>query len=622
MTLVSVCDRVEIYTSISFYSTVQSTVSPCSPLLRVWSVRDTPAPSRARACCPTSAQACLPTALNLAHTCCVLTHAMDRLLLGRHKAQAAVWPLPPVDETLHPISHRLSTHFSLLPEIGTARAYTLGARERIQLQLRRWRQHPTFGIIENKLLAHSLIRSIVSAHTSWQVRQAPILYGAFATKALGVWPKYERAELIRALQGRHDFVLKSATNGGGADVLIMTQDRWQREGWRQSNVTAYAERFLAGRQYSEWGQRYEHRAVLLQANVLQETSKLPTPSIMSPSTRSLAFEVKVNVAFGQLGSARLLLMPKAEAAHLALSFCDAGKVICSSLRCSGGGGRDLCDSYCRRAVRMLSNVAPSLEELARNLTAVLAADWFRLDVFVMEDGVGGKVDLIVNELSYPSHFEQNASVCCSFERLTNVYSRKAYELADGGDILRGLMSLAGLDSSLHRRAFLQRPDFLTLQHASEEVYDSQLWQWSPKNAKKFEHRSTIVHRVSEKNSKLNSTSKSRAAAWVPRDWPTPVLRPSGCVDGVADPIRSFDECKAAAGHNSIGARGIHSGRNFSTKFQFGCSKCGPDCSSKDVNILFFNAYEALGEPHVLNPKHQSVCRSSHARVSSLMKAKH
>ena len=142
------------------------------------------------------------------------------------------WPsFPPAPPS------RVSPAFSLLPEMRQHK-YELSAPLRVQLQLRRWRRDPIFGIIENKLLQATLLSSIANA------RQARVVYGAFATKAMGTWPIWSRTSLERALEGMRHFVLKSATNGGGADVLIMTEERWHREGWRVENVSRYAGRWM------------------------------------------------------------------------------------------------------------------------------------------------------------------------------------------------------------------------------------------------------------------------------------------------------------------------------------------------------------------------------------------
>ena len=102
---------------------------------------------------------------------------------------------------------------------------------------------------------------------------------------------------------------------------------------------------------------------------------------------------------------------------------------------------------------------------------------------------GGKVSLVVNEVSYPSHLERNASVCCSFARLIDVYASRSYRLVSGDGVLAEAMADAGLVGP-HAAAFLTAADFETMQHAQDDVYDSQLWQWNPANPHKYEHRST------------------------------------------------------------------------------------------------------------------------------------
>ena len=555
--------------------------------------------------------------------------ALGRSAAGHRLSYSAAWPLAGHEEgaggdgagaaDAATPALALSTDFSLLPEIRKIYRYELSARERIQLQLRRWRRHPIFGIVENKLLCGSMLASLIAERGIPKVRQAPIIYGAFATKRLGRWPRYERDALEGALRGRRDFVLKSATNGGGADVLIMTAARWEREGWRLSNVSDYAERFLRNRWFSEWGQQYEHRAVVVQENVAAAAASVRTSG--RTAAPGLTFEIKANVAFGRLGTARLFVLPKADSVHLELSFCEAGRLTCSGTRCVGGAR--VCADYCRRAVSMLSSVAPSLESLVHHLTSTLAADWLRIDTFVTErDGEGGLVDLVINEISYPSHLERNASVCCSFERLLSVYRRRAFRLVNGSDVQTRAMELAGL-SEAHAAAFLTEPDYFTLQHARDSVYDSQLWQWNPTNPHKYEHRSNagraaLSARASARGGAMkgganrtvagkggsSSSPKSRGRAW-----PAPILWPSGCAAGVADHIRTYDECRAAAGAAEINATGIHhrtTGMN--KRFQSGCSRCGDGCSSRDVGRLFFNAFSDEGSPS-LNPKHTSVCRS-------------
>ena len=115
------------------------------------------------------------------------------------------------------------------------------------------------------------------------------------------------------------------------------------------------------------------------------TSKLSIP----PLPGKLSFELKANVAFGQLGLAGLFILPKAESVHLDISFCGPGRISCTGRRCVGGRG--VCAAYCKRAVGMLQVIAQPLANLARELSSALAADWIRLDIFVSEPhGAGSR----------------------------------------------------------------------------------------------------------------------------------------------------------------------------------------------------------------------------------------
>ena len=383
--------------------------------------------------------------------------------------------------------------FSLLPEVREA-GYRLTPRARIELMMRRWRREPLFGVIENKLLSHTLLASL-------HVPRVTIVYGAFATKSLGRWPKYDREYLEDAIAGlgpssSRAFVLKSATNGGGADVLLMTPERWRSEGWSMRNVTAYAEKFLRTRWYSEWGQRYEHRGVVVQ-------------STFGEAGSGTTIELKVHVAFGQLGSGRVYLMPKDDSMHLEISFCEMGRVACSGLRCVGG--KDACVAQCEKSLSMLTKVALPLNRLVRAASSLLGADWLRIDVFVSQ-GANGSMSWVVNEITYPSHIERNASSCCSFARLLRVYRDERWLGMNATAVLAEVMRRAKVGSD-----FLTTPDYLTLEHAEERVYDSQIWQWSPDKGKssRFEHRShargrgRLNHRTTDQNRSVAARADGR-----------------------------------------------------------------------------------------------------------------
>ena len=161
----------------------------------------------------------------------------------------------------------VNPEFDLSAELA-ARHYQVSSVDRIRLMLSRYRQGRTPAIMENKLLAHQLLRSMGAP-------VAPILYGAFGSRALGAWPRYDRAGLVAALQRlrRKDFVLKSATDGMSHNLLLMSDARWRAEAWSPAKAAALVEQWILPQPdshnqsgwYTRWGQRHEHRGVLLQA---------------------------------------------------------------------------------------------------------------------------------------------------------------------------------------------------------------------------------------------------------------------------------------------------------------------------------------------------------------------
>ena len=73
------------------------------------------------------------------------------------------------------IQSTFSDEFWLLPEVSNV---PFEGTERVMAQLKRWRAGASFGVMENKLLSHSLLEAL-------NVPQPAVLYGAFATKSLG-----------------------------------------------------------------------------------------------------------------------------------------------------------------------------------------------------------------------------------------------------------------------------------------------------------------------------------------------------------------------------------------------------------------------------------------------------
>ena len=139
--------------------------------------------------------------------------------------------------------------------------------------------------------------------------------------------------------------------------------------------------------------------------IRNEPSDLSPPTsklAISPPPGKLSFELKANVAFGQLGLAGLFILPKAESVHLDISFCGPGRISCTGRRCVGGRG--VCAAYCKRAVGMLQVIAQPLANLARELSSALAADWIRLDIFVSEPHGAGS-------LSEQNHLRTLVTIC-------------------------------------------------------------------------------------------------------------------------------------------------------------------------------------------------------------------
>eukprot|EP00965_Chrysotila_dentata_P165873 5476462-Pleurochrysis_carterae.AAC.1 len=124
-----------------------------------------------------------------------------------------------------------------------------------------YRSGRTFGILENKLLTHSVL-------TNLSIPALPVLYGAFAYTPLGEWPVYSRDALTDALRAyglgpRVPFVVKPASDGTNYGILIMEPSRWQRENWTEQLVVRHVERFLL-KPGSSWGQWYEQRGVVVE----------------------------------------------------------------------------------------------------------------------------------------------------------------------------------------------------------------------------------------------------------------------------------------------------------------------------------------------------------------------
>ena len=153
---------------------------------------------------------------------------------------------------------KLNADFSLRPEIDDhISSHDVDTNTRVKWQMRRYRSNPTFGLLENKLLSHSLLSNL-------NVPQLGIYYGAFARKSLGLWPEYNRTDFISALGNNpvvvsnNLFVLKPISDGGSDNVLVMNHERWVEEDWTIEGLADFAEAFLFYN-FSDWGMKYVYR---------------------------------------------------------------------------------------------------------------------------------------------------------------------------------------------------------------------------------------------------------------------------------------------------------------------------------------------------------------------------
>ena len=124
-----------------------------------------------------------------------------------------------------------------------------------------------------------------------------------------------------------------------------------------------------------------------------------------------------------------------------------------------------------------------LTSLARTVSRELGADWFRLDVFVLEHA-----RWYVNEISYPSHLALSHGGSCSLPRLLDVYRRRGYRPLNASDVLARAMRRAKVGPAL-----VEAPDFATMRHGTDRDYEDNAWQWRPPSPNETESGSEGVH---------------------------------------------------------------------------------------------------------------------------------
>ena len=358
--------------------------------------------------------------------------------------------------------------------------------------MQRWREGATFGIIENKLLEHSLLKHL-------GIPQAPIWFGAFATKTMGGFPQFDAANfsaivgsLVKANAQANGvpFLIKTATNGGSRDVVLVHPsfgplDLTARAAWHSAAAARLVCRFLS-RPYSEWGQKFEHRGVVVQPDVT--------------FSASFACELKVHCYFGKLGTGGLYPMRSGPRAggNVHSDSSDVEQMLrdplyidfiglpaaapAPSIGCTPLGGKsDLRQniSQCGSIVPALERMRGQLQSIASTVAKTVGADWFRLDVFILKERQEWR--LLVNEITYPSHGgggdtsalqqahdpegSRSRAALTSFDMLLHDYRRLAGVQINGDVFARTLLHLTNTSAA----DFYHTSDYKALDHASSST---------------------------------------------------------------------------------------------------------------------------------------------------------
>ena len=306
--------------------------------------------------------------------------------------------------------------------------------QRVKAQMRNYRRGVTFGIIENKLLSHTLLSAL-------GMPVLPVLYGAFARNPLGPWPRYNRTEFIAAMRqacakvnngsAACSFVVKPISSGGSDFVHIMSPERWRRHDHVAEFLADRVDHMLRPGGVSNWGQLYEQGGIMVQQRAAADAPQL-TPQARpgmrmhhgregGPQKQAARLvEIKAPIVWGDAFCGRVVEvngLPNASWVEVAFeesgtSCIDVSKPpgrgseppLRRQPRLAEGDAEHRCNTSsgpldkALHAAGMHRAVA-EFRHLARRLYQLLGADWFRLDAFV--EPHSGK--LYVNELTYPSH---------------------------------------------------------------------------------------------------------------------------------------------------------------------------------------------------------------------------
>jgi hypothetical protein len=361
------------------------------------------------------------------------------------------------DMTIRSSNYRLNDDFSLFYEMNALRnpkALTAHRDMRIVWQMRLFRNSPIVGLMENKLLCHSLLVSL-------GIPKAEIYYGAFASKAMGEWPRYDRDDFIAKLKKvpqvfkDHLFVIKPATGDNAAGTIIMNHKKWIDEGWSLDLLADHVEDLFDVTE-SPWGQKYEHFGVLVQQSVLSQESNTEFHKGSLDRNASLIFEIKPHVVFdGLLCDGSLNLVPFNPEYYMNIDFCHGEPRL---RHISEETSSSIWDEAIRPTLQ-----AERLAKTAKRIAHAFGVDLFRLDVFIDLNGM-----FLVNEVTYPSY--EHPEEDCTYARLYNHYKHKTFQVLEPRSVLEPLLRRIGIQYD----EFIETTDYQFMTDWTEDEWDSYL----------------------------------------------------------------------------------------------------------------------------------------------------
>ena len=336
---------------------------------------------------------------------------------------------------------------------------------RVELQMARYRTRPIFGVVENKLIMRSLLLAL-------GVPTLPVEYGALGPGGVGGgalcgWRPLDEGKLRASLELCHGrargTVLKPATDGGNVGLLLLTGNGTAPNGslrfdTRRHNGSAWVAqplsieallshaRAIVGESAPSrrWDMRYELRGVLLQPQY-----PCSQPECARARGAPPPVEAKVHVVFGSLSCIIVEAVPVKYNDSLYVTVRD-NRLVEHHCSRSAGHAHSAAGFTCERIEALVRPMLPKLAELAARISAALAADWFRMDVFM--DG-SGEHGLRVNEVTYPSHVHDT----CALAQWTSEYRQRRIRRVPSEVVFRRISGMIELDNeTFYRRTAYYR----------------------------------------------------------------------------------------------------------------------------------------------------------------------